>query len=163
MEKEAIREIFRSNQQPHGFKDMIEKGGEKSVGIYMRVAAPDDSFLSILEVRKQFYRNLLKSFPNLRLYKFYVDEGVCGLNAFNEMMNDAYNHLLHLVVTSSLSDFSKSVADGIKTTKKLARLSPSVGVLFIGDHLFSLDEQSQKTLELIQMVSTKELAGSENE
>ena len=148
MEKEAIREIFRSSLQPHGFKGLIENDGVKSVGIYMRVAVPGDSSVHSLELQKQHYKNLLETVPKWNLYRFYIDEGTAQ-TSFKEMIADAQNHLIGLILTRSLSRFSSNLTDGIEKTKELARLIPPVGVLFESEYLFSLEKSSQVFLETI--------------
>ena len=146
MEKEVIREIFRSSLQPHGFKGQIENDGVKSVGIYMRAAVPEDSSAYSLELQKQHYKNLLKTVPEWNLYRFYIDEGTAQAS-FKEMIADAKNHLIGLILTRSLSRFSSNLTDGIATANELAGLAPPVGVLFESECLFSLEKSSQVFLE----------------
>ncbi len=156
MDKEAIREKYgyELSKTLPDLKSLTGDLSERRVGIYMRAAASENSSVHSLELQKQHYKNLLKTVPEWNLYRFYIDEGTAQ-TSFKEMIADAHNHLIDLVLTRSLSHFSIDLTGGIETVKELARLAPPVGVLFVGDHLFSLDEYSQETLELIQMVENR--------
>ena len=62
--------------------------------------------------------------PHWEFVKVYTDEGISGLNTkkrdgFNEMITDALDGRIDLIVTKSVSRFARNTVDSLTTIRKL--------------------------------------------
>lgn len=161
MEKEQIRETLRNPGTPSPSIDGLqEDSNEKRVGVYLRVAARTVNAVQTIEVLTQHYRDFVEIQPGWMLYKIYMDEGPAncrsGQVAFQEMMDDARQHRIDLVVAQGLSRFAGSISTAIDTIRGLASLNPSVGVYIESENIYSLNPGSMFLLDIIQAVAAEE-------
>ena len=68
--------------------------------------------------------NLRLIVPHWEFVKVYTDEGISGLNTkkrdgFNEMITDALDGRIDLIVTKSVSRFARNTVDSLTTIRKL--------------------------------------------
>jgi hypothetical protein len=64
--------------------------------------------------------------------------------------------MIDLIVTKSVSRFSRNVVDCIKTVRDLKSLKHPVGVLFEAEHLYSLEATSEMILGVMAMTAQEE-------
>lgn len=162
MEKEQIQEELRNAINSDAPINNLLTGGrsEKRVGVYLRVASQEDNAVSTAEMLTQHYRNFIDSQTGWTLYRFYIDEGLAYRKAkdfaFSEMMENARNHKIDLVITRNLSRFSRNVSSAIETIRELAGLEPPVGVFIEVENLYSLSAGSLFLLDIVQAIAAEE-------
>ena len=129
---------------------------KKRVAVYARVSTGDERQTSSMELQKSHYTDLVKNHENWELVKIYADEGISGTSrekreAFKEMMQDCRDKKIDLVVTKSVSRFSRNVTECLDSVRELASMRPPVGVFFEMEAIYTLDIKDYMTLNFHSM------------
>jgi len=167
--KERVRKRIRIEVDTDNYEhfpakkqvDYYDNDVSQRVAIYVRVSTDDVRQTTSFELQKKYYEEYVVRHPNWTLVKIYADEGISGTslknrNAFNEMIAEAKAGKLDLIVTKSVSRFSRNAVDCIGIVRDLADLRHPVGVFFESECLFSLNEDNQMTLSLLASVAEEE-------
>ena len=142
-------------------ENLFESAATKRVCAYCRVSTGDVNQTSSYELQKNHYEDMIREHPGWELVEIYADEGISGTSLehrdeFNRMIRDCHAGLIDLVVTKSVSRFSRNVVDCIKTVRELASLKSPVGVLFEAEHIYSLNQTSEMMLGVLAMGAQEE-------
>lgn len=91
----------------------------------------------------------------------YADEGISGTSlkhrdSFNRMIADCNAGKIDMIVTKSVSRFSRNIVDCISTVNELKMRTPPVGVLFENEQIFTLDNKSEMSLSFISAMAQEE-------
>lgn len=129
------------------------------VGIYTRVSTLDPSQTSSLELQQKYYNELVSRHPHWTLVKIYADEGKSGVTAehreqFQEMVQDALEGRLDLIITKSISRFSRNTLVALETIKKLK--AKRVGIYFESEGVYSLNEDNRMGLTFFCEIAEQE-------
>ena len=100
---------------------------------------------------KKYYEEFVSKHPKWELVNIYADEGISGTStahrdAFNQMIADAKDGKIDLIITKNVSRFARNVGDLITTVRMLADRNPRIGVFFESENIYSLKEDSQMAL-----------------
>lgn len=166
--KEAIRkriqstditdiEIIPAKPQVSVLKDT----SEKRVAIYARVSTDDVRQTSSYEMQQKHYSDFVASRPNWHLVRIYADEGISGTSlknrdAFNQMIIDCKNGGIDLIITKSVSRWSRNIVDGVGCVRALEAQNPPVGVFFEDERLYSLDRDHATMLSMHSTMAEQE-------
>ena len=96
----------------------------RRVAGYARVSTDSDEQFTSYEAQVDYYTNYINSNPEWSFVKVYTDEGISGTNTkhrdgFNEMIADALDGRIDLIVTKSVSRFARNTVDSLTTIRKL--------------------------------------------
>ena len=143
--KAKIRERYKGNntadikvipalEQPSFYEDF----SEKRVAVYARVSTGSANQTSSYELQKGYYEQDVTRHPGWKLVRIYADEGISGTSLshrdeFVQMIKDCEAGKIDLIITKSVSRFSRNVLDCIGEVRKLASLPHPVGVFFEDD------------------------------
>lgn len=132
-------------------EDIYDDHVHRRVAVYVRVFTDDPSQTSSYELQKNYYEDYVSRCPNWELTRIYADEGLSGTSlrhrdAFNQMIDDCEAGRIDLIITKSVSRFSRNILDCIGTVNKLKQQTPPVGVLFENEHIFTLNQKSEVNL-----------------
>ena len=168
-EKAKTRERMHVDVDPENYEyipaeketDYYDNDINQIVGIYVRVSTDDVRQTTSFELQKTYYEDFVKKHPNWTLYKIYADEGISGTTtegrkAFNEMMEDARNGKLDLIITKSVSRFARNTEDFLGAVRKLSKLKRRVGVYFESEAIFSLNDNSHMALSFQATIAEEE-------
>ena len=72
------------------------------------------------------------------------------------MIDDCEAGRIDLIITKSVSRFSRNILDCIGTVNKLKQQTPPVGVLFENEHIFTLNQKSEVNLSFISAMAQEE-------
>jgi len=96
---------------------------KKRVCAYVRVSTKHDLQINSLENQVQYYTQYILRNQNYEFCGIYSDTGVSGINenrpGLNEMLEKAYNGEVDLIITKSISRFSRNIVFLLKTLRKL--------------------------------------------
>lgn len=96
---------------------------KKKVCAYVRVSTKHDLQINSLENQVQYYTRYILRNQNYEFCGIYSDTGVSGINenrpGLNEMLEKAYNGEVDLIITKSISRFSRNIVFLLKTLRKL--------------------------------------------
>jgi site-specific DNA recombinase len=131
----------------------------QKVAAYCRVSTDKDDQANSLENQKDYFSNYIKLNPLWELTKIYVDEGITGTNtkkrqAFHQMISDAKEHKMDLILTKEISRFARNTLDSIYYTRFLKELG--IGVLFMNDNINTLDADAELRLTIMSSIAQEE-------
>lgn len=141
--------------------DYYDNNTFQKVGIYVRVSTDDIRQTTSYELQKKYYEDFVEKHPHWTLVKIYADEGISGTStrkreAFNQMIQDAKNHKIDLIITKSVSRFARNVQDFLGAVRDLTEQNPPVGIFFESEAIFSLNEDSQLALTFQSTMAEEE-------
>ena len=151
-----LRELIPADRQADLFDDVL-----KRVAVYVRVSTDDPRQTSSYELQKNYYENLVRKNENWKLVGIYADEGISGTSlvhrdSFNQMIDDCEAGKIDMIITKSVSRFSRNILDCIGTVRNLAALKSPVGVFFESEYIFTLKEDAETRLTLIASMAQEE-------
>ena len=154
---EADHEYFPEKKQPGFYDNDIHQ----RVAVYARVSTGSVGQASSFELQKKYYEDFVIRHPHWDLVQIYADYGVSGTSlkhrdAFNQMIADCKAGKIDLILTKSVSRFSRNVVICIEIVRKLAEQDPPVGVYFESEHIFSMDENSNQALTFLSAMAEEE-------
>ncbi len=91
---------------------------------YARVSTDSEEQLTSYEAQVDYYTNYIKSRPEWEFINVYTDEGISATDTrhrsgFNQMVQDALDGKIDLIVTKSVSCFARNTVDSLTTVRKL--------------------------------------------
>lgn len=141
--------------------NFYEDTSEKRVAVYARVSTDDPRQTSSYELQKNHYADIIQRHPGWNLINIYADEGISGTSlqnrdAFINMIEDCRNGKIDLIVTKSVSRFSRNIVDCIGYVRHLAAMHPPVCVFFETENIYTLDNNSEMILSIMAMTAQEE-------
>ena len=102
----------------------VEGNKKKRVAAYARVSTDKDEQLGSYTAQVDYYTHYINGRDDWTMVKVYADEGISGLNikhrnAFNQMVQDALDGKIDLIITKSVSRFARNTVDSLTTIRKL--------------------------------------------
>lgn len=168
-EKERTRQRMHVRIDPENYEyippekeaDFYDCDSFQRVGVYVRVSTDDVRQTTSFELQKKYYEDFVSGHSNWTLIKVYADEGISGTslrnrNAFKEMIRDAEDGKLDLIITKSVSRFARNTIDLLGTVRMLSHLKNPVGVFFESECLFSLKDDTQLALSFVATMAEEE-------
>ena len=142
-------------------RNFLEKDRKviKNVGAYCRVSTDTEEQQGSYNSQVNYYTEKIKSTPGWRFVKVYGDEGISGTNAdnrpgFQEMMQDCENGKLDLIITKSISRFSRNVTVTLEVARKLR--DKNIGIFFEKENLNTLHYTSESLLAIFSSLAQAE-------
>ena len=146
-------------------KPTISDEGHKKVAVYARVSTKSTEQVSSIENQTKYYTEKIEKTDNWELQEIYSDEGKSGTSMrkrerFKQMMNDAAEKKMDLILCASVSRFARNVSDCIEQVRLLRTTNPShpVGVYFETENIYTLDPDSTQLLSMHAMLADWESA-----
>ena len=154
-----IREIIVIPATKNGMTGKIQNRQMK-VAAYCRVSTDSEEQLNSFESQKSYYTDLILRNTLWKYAGTYADEGISGGSAekrpaFMKMVNHSTLGKIDLIITKSMSRFSRNVLDSISYVRKLKALG--VGVYFEKENINTLDESSELLLTFMAGLAEDEL------
>lgn len=126
---------------------------------YARVSTDSDEQFTSYEAQIDYYSRLIKSREDWTFVKVYTDEGISALNTkhrdgFNEMIRDALNGKIDLIVTKSVSRFARNTVDSLVTIRELKE--KGVECYFEKENIFTFDGKGELLLTIMSSLAQEE-------
>ena len=130
-----------------------------NVAAYVRVSTEKESQVNSYESMKKYYRDKIEKNNNWNLVKIYSDYGISGVSrfkrlAFNEMMDDAIEGKIDLILTKSVSRFARNSVDALSSIRLLKE--KNIGVYFEEENIYTLNLESELLVSIMSSVAQKE-------
>lgn len=131
----------------------------RKVAAYARVSTDDEEQATSYETQVKHYTEFIQKKPEWEYVKVYADDGISGTSTkrrdgFNEMIKDALNGKIDLIITKSISRFARNTLDTISYTRKLK--AKGIEVYFEKENLWSLDEKTEFLLTIMASMAQEE-------
>ena len=97
---------------------------QKKTAGYARVSTDSEEQQTSYEAQVDYYTNYIKNNPEWEFVGVYTDEGISATgtkhrDGFNQMIQDALDGKIDLIVTKSVSRFARNTVDSLTTVRKL--------------------------------------------
>lgn len=151
-----LAEVIPARKQQDYYDD-----DPKRVAVYVRVSTDNIQQTSSYELQKNYYEDMVRRHENWTLVDIYADEGISGTSlnkrdAFNRMIEDCKAGKIDLVITKSVSRFARNIVDCVTIVRMLSALRPQVGVFFETEHIFTLKDNSEMSLNFTATMAQEE-------
>lgn len=140
-------------------KNLVAQKAKLRVAAYARVStaslAQEDSF----ENQVKFYEEKIKNNSNYEFVKVYADQALSGTTTkrpeFLQLIKDCQAGKIDLILTKSISRFSRNISDLMQYVKLLKELK--INLIFEEDHIELNDEKSTFLLSILGAVAQMEV------
>ena len=146
-------------------KPSIMDKGSKNVAVYARVSTRNEEQVSSIENQTKYYTEKIEQTPDWEMYRIYADEGKSGTSMrkrteFQQMLKDAADKKMDLILCASVSRFARNVSDCIEQVRQLKTVNPAnpVGVYFETENIYTLDPDCGQMLSIHAMLADWESA-----
>lgn len=132
---------------------------KKRVSAYARVSTDQEDQINSYNAQIKEYTERIKANPNWEFVEMYADEGISGTGiknrvAFMKMIKDAKAGKIDLILTKSLSRFSRNTVDSLTVIRELREIG--VEVFFEKENLSSLDSKIDFMLTIFSSIAQEE-------
>lgn len=136
------------------------KKNQLRTAVYCRISTNSLDQLSSYKIQKYSLEQFVQNNPRLTYAGMYSDIGLSGgsLNKreeFNRMMEDCRHGKIDLILTKSISRFSRSLSDAISCVRELQKLN--IPVYFEKENLYSLDSAADMVFTILAAIAQEEL------
>lgn len=137
----------------------IDEIRKLKVAAYARVSTELEEQQSSYAAQIKYYTELISRNPNWELVQIYADEGISGTSTkkrtgFNNMIKDAEDGKIDIILTKSISRFARNTGDAIKYVHRLRDCG--VEVRFEREHINSMDRNGETTLVVMASMAQEE-------
>lgn len=128
---------------------------------YCRVSTDNIEQTSSFELQKNYYEEYIAKHDNWKMVDIFADEGISGTSmakreGFKRMIRECLAGKIDLIVTKSVSRFSRNVVDCIDTIRKLKTMNPPVRVFFESEGIDTGDSSSDVMLNILAIFAQEE-------
>ena len=132
---------------------------KRRVAGYARVSTDSDEQFTSYEAQIDYYTQYIKRHAEWQFVKVYTDEGISGTNmkkrdGFNQMIQDALDGKIDLIVTKSVSRFARNTVDSLVTVRKLKE--KGVEVYFEKENIYTLDSKGELLITIMSSLAQEE-------
>lgn len=132
---------------------------KRRVAGYARVSTDSDEQYTSYEAQVDYYTQYIKSRSDWEFVSVYTDEGISGCSTkhregFREMVTDALNGKIDLIVTKSVSRFARNTVDSLVTIRQLKE--KGVEVYFEKENIYTFDGKGELLLTIMSSLAQEE-------
>lgn len=132
---------------------------KKKVAAYARVSTEQDAQQNSYEAQIEFYTGYIQGKPEWEFVGVYADEGITGTSTkhregFNRMVDDALSGKIDLILTKSISRFSRNTVDALTITRQLR--AAGVAVFFEKENIDSMDPNAEMIFTILCTTAQEE-------
>jgi len=131
----------------------------KKVAAYCRVSTDFAEQASSYEAQVNYYTSYINGHADYELVKVYADEGISGTSTkkrdqFNLMIEDCQAGKIDMIITKSISRFSRNTLDCLNFVRLLKDLG--IGVIFEKENINTLDSKGEVLLSILSSLAQDE-------
>ena len=126
---------------------------------YARVSTDKDEQFTSYEAQVDYYTKYIQSREDWEFVTVYTDEGISALNTkhrdgFKQMVKDALDGKIDLIVTKSVSRFARNTVDSLVTIRKLKE--KGVECYFEKENIYTFDGKGELLLTIMSSLAQEE-------
>lgn len=131
----------------------------RRVAAYARVSTDSKEQEMSYEAQVDFYTKYIKSRADWEFVKVYTDKAITGTNTkrrkgFREMVTDALDGKIDLIVTKSISRFARNTVDTLMTVRELK--DKGIEVYFEKENIYTLDSKDELLITIMSSLAQDE-------
>lgn len=132
---------------------------KRKVAAYARVSTDSEEQLTSYEAQVDYYTKYIKNRSDWVFAGIYTDEGISATNTkkrdgFKQMVADALDGKIDLIVTKSVSRFARNTVDSLVTVRQLKE--KGVEVYFEKENIFTLDSKGELLITIMSSLAQEE-------
>ena len=132
---------------------------KRRVCAYARVSTDSDEQFTSYEAQIEYYTKYIKGNPEWEFVDVYTDEGITGTSTkrragFKQMINDALDGKIDLIVTKSVSRFARNTVDSLTTIRKLKE--KGIEIFFQKENIYTLDSKGELMVTIMSSIAQEE-------
>lgn len=131
----------------------------RRVAGYARVSTDHDDQVTSYEAQVDYYTRYIGSQPGWQFVKVYTDEGITGTSTkhrtgFQQMVTDALDGKIDLIITKSVSRFARNTVDSLTTVRALK--DKGVEVYFEKEGIWTFDAKGELLITIMSSLAQEE-------
>ena len=132
---------------------------KRRVAGYARVSTDSDEQFTSYEAQVDYYTKYIKANPEWEFVRVYADEGISAVSTkrrdgFREMIADALDGKIDLIVTKSVSRFARNTVDSLVTIRKLKE--HGVECYFEKEGIYTFDGKGELLITIMSSLAQEE-------
>ena len=132
---------------------------KRRVAAYARVSTDSDEQYTSYVAQVSYYTDYIQSHDGWEFVDMYADEGITGTNTkkrdgFNQMVRDALDGKIDLIITKSVSRFARNTVDSLVTVRQLKE--KGVEVYFEKENIYTLDSKGELLITIMSSLAQEE-------
>ena len=132
---------------------------QRKVAAYARVSTDSEEQLTSYEAQVDYYTKYIKERADWDFVFVYTDEGISGTNTkkrdgFNQMIKDAMDGEIDLIITKSVSRFARNTVDSLTAVRKLK--DKGVEVYFEKENIYTFDGKGELLITIMSSLAQEE-------
>ena len=137
----------------------INEQRKRRVAGYARVSTDSEEQFTSYEAQVDYYTNYIKSRDDWEFVKVYTDEGISGTNTkkregFKNMIKDALDGKIDLIITKSVSRFARNTVDSLTTVRQLKE--KGIEIYFEKENIWTLDSKGELLITIMSSLAQEE-------
>jgi len=142
-----------------GTQKTAEKKQKVRVAAYCRVSTEYEEQESSYETQVAHYTSYINGNPEWEMVEVYADNGISGTRtakreAFNRMIADCEAGRIDMIITKSISRFSRNTVDCLRYTRKLKEMN--IAVFFEKENINTLDAKGEVLMTIMAALAQQE-------
>lgn len=131
----------------------------RRVAAYARVSTDMEEQLTSYEAQVRYYTDYIKSRADWEFAGMYTDSGITGTstkhrNGFKQMVKDALDGKIDLIITKSVSRFARNTVDSLTAIRKLRE--HGVECYFEKENIRTFDSKGELLLTIMSSIAQEE-------
>ena len=132
---------------------------KKKVAGYARVSTDRGEQATSYEAQMTYYKTYIEGHEDWEFVGMYSDEGITATNTkkrdgFNQMVEDALDGKIDLIITKSVSRFARNTVDSLTTIRKLK--DKGIEVYFEKENIWTLDAKGELMITIMSSLAQEE-------
>src|SRR5574344_2774885 len=131
----------------------------RKVAGYARVSTDSEEQQTSYEAQVDYYTHYIQSRDDWEFVKVYTDEGISATNTkhrdgFKQMVRDALDGKIDLIVTKSVSRFARNTVDSLVTIRKLKEHGTEI--YFEKENIYTFDSKGELLITIMSSLAQEE-------
>ena len=131
----------------------------RRVAGYARVSTDHDDQVTSYEAQVDYYTRYISDHAGWQFVKVYTDEGITGTSTkhragFQQMVTDALDGKIDLIITKSVSRFARNTVDSLTTVRALK--DKGVEVFFEKEGIWTFDAKGELLITIMSSLAQEE-------
>ena len=132
---------------------------QRNVAGYARVSTEKEEQQSSYEAQIDYYTKYIKERPDWNFIAVYTDEGISATNTkkregFNQMIHDALDGKIDLIITKSVSRFARNTVDSLTAVRKLK--AANIEIYFEKENIWTFDAKGELLITIMSSLAQEE-------
>ena len=132
---------------------------KRRTAAYARVSTDSEEQLTSYEAQVDYYTKYIQERSDCEFVGIYTDEGISATNTkkrdgFKQMVADALDGKIDLIITKSVSRFARNTVDSLVTVRQLKE--KGVEIYFEKENIYTLDSKGELLITIMSSLAQEE-------